>query len=125
MGNFNIKITTVGTGQTRLLFADSLSRGQCQDWLDEMAPAQIGEKFQLVNLSPPKRKYPDHIEVTGYDENNEVIAFLTAGVKHANGKHYTVRMAKRDARAKGAKWFKTRKVWDNAQPEHSQELLQT
>jgi hypothetical protein len=117
MGNHNVLIVNP-KGERRHQFAENVSLDVARDFIHEYGPAPIGWHYQIVNLNKRKRRLPDHVMVFGLKavaDTNEVVIVdeRKARVKHNNGRWYTPRMAKRDARAQGAQWFVTKKVWDD------------
>lgn len=116
MGNHNILITNP-KGERRHQFIENQLMRVCRDWMDVYGTAPIGWNYQIVNLNKKARKNLDHILIRGYGPNRETgdIELLDerkARVKHNNGRWYTPRMAKRDARAQGAIWFSREKVYE-------------
>lgn len=110
MGNHNILIINP-KGVRRLQFAEDVSRNECTEWLYEYGPAPIGWHYQIVNNNKKKRLHPDFILVQGFNAENQLVDQRKAKVKHNNGRWYSVRMAKRDARKQGAIWFTREKIW--------------
>lgn len=111
MGNHNILITNP-QGERRHQFSENTSRDECVSWLKEYRPAPIGWSYQIVNLNRKKRKLPEHILVQGFTKEGEFIDQLKAN-HQSNFGWYTVKMAKRDLRKRGAHYFTRDKVWPN------------
>lgn len=114
MANHNVLITNP-QGERRHEFVDNRTRAECQSWMTVFGPAPIGWKYQIINLHKNERKYPNHIEITGYKLNEEgeeeVVDVRKARFQHNNGHWYTPKQAKKDARGQGAQWFKRKKVF--------------
>lgn len=114
MGNHNILITNP-KGESRQQFVEDVTRDQCKEWLDEFGPPPIGWFYQIVNHNKNVRKHPEYILIQGFKEEDGKIVLVDqrkARVMHNNGRWYTPRMAKRDARVQGAEWFTREKIWN-------------
>lgn len=84
---------------------------ECKDWLEEYGPAPIGWFYQIVNLGKTPRRRPEYTNLIGFDKDDNVVDTREVHVRHNNGRWYTPKMGKRDARALGAVWFIQEKVW--------------
>jgi hypothetical protein len=115
VGNHNILITKPN-GERRNQFVENLTLDECKDWLNKHSPAPIGWNFQVINLNKKKRNYPLGILITGFSKDGTFIDQTMARHKTNYG-WYTVRMAKRDLRKKGASYFAQEKVWDDGTEE--------
>lgn len=110
MGNHNVLITNPKGGR-RYQFPETVSLDVCRDFLIEFGPAPIGWHYQIVNLNKRKKKNPEYVLIQGFDEDNTLVDQRKTRVRHNNGRWYTPRMAKRDARKQGAIWFTREKVF--------------
>jgi hypothetical protein len=112
MANWNVRITNP-KGEERNHFPVNHSKEGCEKWIEEYGPAPIGWKYELVNTRPNRRKYPLYTLLRGFDAGGDLVDERKTHIKHNNGRWYTPKMAKRDARMQGAIWFKREKVWSN------------
>lgn len=114
MGHHNVLITNP-QGERRHQFEENVSMQECRDWMNQFKPAPKGWLFQIVNLGKKPRVYPDHIIIRGFKYNEQGgmvhVEDRKARILYNNGRWYTPRMAKRDARAQGAVQFTRIKVW--------------
>jgi hypothetical protein len=114
MGNHNILITNP-KGERKHQFADNVSLDKCKDYLEEFGPAPIGWHYQIINANKKKRTYPKYILLQGYkdtdDGSYELVDTRKARVKMNSGRWYSMKRAKKDARAQGATWFTREKIW--------------
>jgi hypothetical protein len=104
-----------GHGQPQHQFADNVSLDKCKDYLEEFGPAPIGWHYQIINANKKKRTYPKYILLQGYkdtdDGSYELVDTRKARVKMNSGRWYSMKRAKKDARAQGATWFTREKIW--------------
>jgi len=117
MGNHNIQIMDP-KGNKKLHFPEDTSFKECRKWLVEFGPAPIGWHYNIVNHNKKPRKYPAYIRLLGFDLKGKLIDERKARVEMNDGKWYTVRKAKRDARALGANVFVKQKVWQDGTMGH-------
>ena len=110
MGNHNILVTNP-KGTRTYVFADNLTRRECQDHLDEIAPAPIGWYYQIVNLNKKPQRRPLYTLIQGFTRDGELVGQRKAHIHYAD-RWEAPKRVKRELRALGAVSFSREKVWE-------------